>query len=419
MKIITVSKKNKVLKGRIRLPSSKSLSNRLLMIRMMAPEPFRIHNQSDADDTLLLEDLLQQVRNKKTSRPQMEIDTANAGTVMRFLTTYLSMIPGKWILTGSERMKQRPIGVLVDAIRSLGAEIEFLGKIGYPPLMIKGRPLKGGEIMVDPGISSQFVSALLLISPSLPGGLTIRMQGQPVSTPYIMMTLRLMKYFGIDLKRDKNRIMIRESVYTAKDFMVESDWSSASFWYEAATLADEVDLFLEGLRINSLQGDSVLADIYQNFGINSEFSKEGVRLTRVKKKLDGFYFDFTDYPDIAPAVITTCAALGLRGRFEGLKSLHIKETNRVKALENEFRKLGIVLNQDLRADQTQTIEFFNPRLKSGGDTRIDSYGDHRIAMTFAPLAMQLGSIKIENPEVVSKSYPQFWDHLSSLGFELA
>jgi len=419
MKTITVNKKDKILKGKLKLPSSKSLSNRLLLIQALSKDKFRINNLSEADDTLLLQNLLQEIRIKSSSQSFAELDSANAGTVMRFLTAYLALVPGKWILSGSDRMKQRPIGVLVEAMKSLGAEIEFLGKLGYPPLMIKGKPLKGGEIKVDAGISSQFISALLLVAPGLPGGLSILLQGQTVSFPYINMTLRLLNYFGIETSKEKNKIIIPESNIKGKEFTVEADWSAASFWYEAAALADNVDLILEGLRKDSLQGDAILADIFQNFGVMTEFLKNGVRLTKVKKRLDGFYFDFTDYPDLAPAVITTCAALGLHGRFEGLKSLHFKETNRFRALENEYKKLGLHLNPGSASDLLSLIEFSNPQFKSNIDTRIETYGDHRMAMTFASLSVKLGTIKIENPDVVSKSYPLFWKDLSSLGFEIA
>jgi 3-phosphoshikimate 1-carboxyvinyltransferase len=418
MKTITVNKKNKILKGRLKLPSSKSLSNRLLIFQALSEDKFTINNLSESDDTRLLQYLLKEIKGKKAGQSFVELDSANAGTVMRFLSAYLTLIPGKWILTGSDRMKQRPIGVLVDAMRSLGAEIEYLGKLGYPPLMIKGKPLKGREIIVDAGISSQFISALILIAPVIPGGLSIWIQGQAVSFPYINMTIHLLNYFDVVTSKERNKIIIPESRIKGKDFIVEADWSAASFWYEAAALAEEVDLTLEGLQRDSLQGDAVLADIFLNFGVLSEFTKNGVRLTKVKKKLDGFFFDFSDYPDIAPAVITTCAALGLRGRFEGLKSLRIKETNRLRALENEFRKLGLNLKPDSPSDLIPMIEFSNPQFKSSNDVRIETYGDHRMAMTFAPLSVTLGSISIENPDVVSKSYPQFWEHLFSLGFEL-
>jgi 3-phosphoshikimate 1-carboxyvinyltransferase len=407
-----------VITGRINLPASKSISNRLLMIRAIAETPVSIQNLSDSDDTMLLGQLLEKIAARDKRKPIVELDTANAGTVMRFLAAYVSSIPGKWILTGAERMKQRPVGVLVDALRSLGARIEYLGKIGYPPLLIKGCSLKGGHIDIDPGISSQFISALMLIAPALPGGMKITMHGQPVSSPYIRMTLRLLKDFGIDATIGKGSFIIPQSNFRPGDFTVESDWSAAAFWYEAAALADEADLFLAGLRRNSLQGDSVLPEIYQNFGILTEYMEEGVRLYRVKKRLAGFFFDFTDYPDIAPPVITTCAGLGLRGRFEGLKSLQIKETNRVRALVNEYRKLGLEIEPDAPGETSDTIEFLHPEFRSDSFVRIDTYNDHRMAMTFALLALKMGSIKIENPDVVGKSYPLFWDHLASLGFEI-
>jgi 3-phosphoshikimate 1-carboxyvinyltransferase len=284
--------------------------------------------------------------------------------------------------------------------------------------MIKGKPLKGGEINVDSGISSQFISALLLIAPTLPGGLSIHLQGQTVSFPYIDMTLRLLKYFGIETVKKRNSIFVPEATIKSQNYTVEADWSAASFWYEAAAMADEVDLILEGLQKDSLQGDAILADIFENFGIMSEFLNNGVRLIKVKKKLEGFYFDFSDYPDIAPAVITTCAALGLSGRFEGLKSLRIKETDRLRAMKNEYKKLGLNLEPDSPVDMIPKIEFINPQFKASTDLRIDTYGDHRMAMTFAPLSIKIGAIRIENPDVVSKSYPQYWEHLSSLGFEI-
>jgi len=418
MKTITVIRKNKILKGKLRLPPSKSISNRLLVIRALSNKDFSINNLSHSDDTILLQKLLHEIRNSKSVKSYIELDTANAGTAMRFLTSYLTFLPGKWILTGSDRMKQRPIGILVDALKALGADIDYLGKLGYPPLMIKGKSLKGGEITVDPGISSQFISALLLVAPRLPGGLSIRFQGQAVSFPYIHMTLRLLEFFSVETLQKRNNILLPEADIIGRDFTVEADWSAAAFWYEAAVLADEVDLVLEGLQKNSLQGDAILADIYQNFGIVSEFNINGVRLTKTKKKMDGYYFDFSDHPDIAPAVITTCAALGIRGRFEGLKSLRIKETNRLRALKIEYSKLGLNLEPDSPVELIPKIEFVNPQLKSNPDLKIETYGDHRMAMTFAPLAIKFGSIRIENPDVVSKSYPEYWDHLASLGFEI-
>jgi len=371
-----------------------------------------------ADNLKSTHDLLKQIKEKKQQKQIVELDTGNAGTAMRFLTAYLSSKQGKWILTGSERMKLRPIGALVDALRLLGADIDYLAKLGYPPLLIKGRPLRGGEITIDAGISSQFVSALIMTGPCIPGGITIHLRGEAVSKPYINMTIRLLEYFGVQVKREKNKIIIPESAFQPIDYIVEADWSSAAFWYESAALADEVDLILTGLNSNSLQGDSIISSIYQNFGVTTEYLENGVRITKAKKKMDGFYFNFTDYPDIAPPVITTCAAIGIQGRFEGLKSLKLKETNRLLALTNEFKKIGIIIEILDSTDNDLSMEFPPSIMKITLPLRMASYGDHRMAMTFAPLALKMGTITIEDPDVVKKSYPQFWEHLASLGCEI-
>jgi 3-phosphoshikimate 1-carboxyvinyltransferase len=418
MKTITISKPDKVLRGSLQLPYSKSISNRLLIIRSLTEGDFNISHLSEADDTILLDNLLREIRTKKADHRLTELDTGNAGTAMRFLTAYLATMPGKWVLTGSERMRQRPVGALVEALKSLGAQIEYLAKLGYPPLLISGKHLKGGTIDIDAGISSQFISALMMIAPAFSDGLRIRMLGSPVSGSYLNMTARLLNFFGIDVKKDGGVIAIPPSPYVPADYSVEADWSSAAFWYEAAVFAEDVDLQLDGLEKNSLQGDSIIDAIYQNFGIITEYTGAGIRITRSRKKIAGFYYDFSDFPDIAPAVITTCAMLGIRGRFEGLKSLRIKESNRLLALKNEFEKLGIYVETGISGNENPAMEFSPSKIKLSPDHRIGTYGDHRMAMTFAPLALKFGSLTIEDPDVVKKSYPQYWEHLSALGFEL-
>jgi 3-phosphoshikimate 1-carboxyvinyltransferase len=244
------------------------------------------------------------------------------------------------------------------------------------------------------------------------------LKGKKVSSLYVDMTVRLMEFFGARIKAGKTRIHVRPGVYTPCELTVESDWSAAAFWYEAAVFADDVDLELEGLKFESLQGDAILPAIYQNFGIRTEFTGKGVRLTKVRKKIDGFYFDFTDYPDIAQSVIITCTGLGIRGRFEGLKSLQIKETDRLRALKNEIEKLGIQVVASDKGDEMPAMEInaSKPGFPSG--LAFESYGDHRMAMTLAPLALKAGPLKILNPDVVVKSYPQFWEHLKMTGFEI-
>ena len=420
MKTITVKKADHDLVGSIQLPSSKSISNRLLIIRALSSDDFNIERLSDSDDTILLQDLLRRIREHHGRTEMTELDTSNAGTVMRFLTAYLSMVPGKWILTGSERMKQRPIGILVDGLISMGAHIDYLSRLGYPPVMIHGSSLKGQEIIVDPGISSQFVSALILIGPKIPGGLTLHLSGPAVSFPYVEITIGLLKDFGIHVVHERSRIFIHEGNYIPSDFIVESDWSAAAFWYEAAAMADHVDLELVGLFRKSLQGDSEISNIFRSFNVVTEYTPTGIHLTKSSQPLrEGqFKFNFSDHPDIAPPVITCCAMLGMNGRFTGLKSLQIKETDRLLALKTEFEKIGITAETYSTGNLIPAMEIKASPVECRPGLLINTYGDHRMAMTFAPLAILNGNICIENPDVVTKSYPGFWNDLLSVGFEI-
>lgn len=419
MKVIKVRKPDKTVRGIVHPPPSKSISNRLLIMKALSGNDLRIENLSGSSDTLLLSRLLDTIKSKQGKPGLTELDTGNAGTAMRFLTGLLAMTPGKWVLTGNQRMKKRPIGVLADALKPLGASIEYLHDLGYPPLLIEGRKLKGGEIVVDPGISSQFVSALMMIAPRIPGGLVLRLSGQPVSYPYVSMTKRLMESCGVSIViKAHSQVHIPECEYQPAAFFVESDWSSAAFWYEVAALADDVDLFLEGLGKESLQGDAVLADIYKNFGIDTEFEASGIRLRKNPSRKGSYSFNFSDFPDIAPSVITTCAVLGMQGRFDGLKSLRIKETDRILAIKNELARIGITIYENTGTDEAPQIEFApsSPVIRPG--IQFKTYDDHRMAMTFAPLALTFGEVLIETPDVVGKSYPEFWNDLKSLGFEI-
>ncbi len=418
MKSIVISKPDKILSGSIMLPASKSISNRLLMMRAISGRHFEIDNLSEADDTLLMQKQIANILNVIGQKKSIELDVAMAGTVMRFLTAWLTMKPGKWVLTGSERMKQRPIGILVDCLKHLGASIDYLAKPGYPPLLIRGTEIHGNELIINPGVSSQFTSALLLIAPYLPDGLILNMKGTTVSSPYVNMTIKLMQSFGAKVKEGKTRIHVKPGSYLPCDFKVESDWSAAAFWYEAAVFADEVDIELIGLQQDSIQGDAILPAVYQNFGIVTEFTGKGIRLTKMRKKIDGFYFDFNDYPDIAQAVIVTCAGMRIRGRFEGLKSLQIKETDRLQALKNEISKLGIAVEISTQGESLVTLEITSSKSSFPGGLIFETYGDHRMAMALAPLVMKSGSLKIMNPDIVAKSYPQFWKDLQIAGFDI-
>lgn len=412
-----IKKEDKKLHGSICLPASKSISNRLLMIRVLSGRNFNIFNLSDADDSRLLSEHLAEieVHSKNQSEEICELDCDNAGTVMRFLTAYLSTINGEWVLSGSEQMKKRPIAILVNALRNLGASIDYLNENGFPPVLIHGGQIHGGCIEMDAGISSQFISALLMIAPVLLGGLTIKLSGNIISKPYIDLTVSLLKYFGVQTEIQNNVISIEEQDYNANDFTVEADWSAASYWYQMAVLADDVDLTLIGLMENGLQGDAIVSEVFEHFGIKTEFLPGSVRITKKGKINRRLTFDFSDFPDIAPTLIVTCAGIGTDGDFSGLQSLRIKETDRLEALKTELAKTGFQFGKYPDSETWHLIKEQNWKMQ---EISINTYNDHRMAMAFAPLALKFGQISIENPEVVSKSYPQFWNDIQSVGFQV-
>jgi 3-phosphoshikimate 1-carboxyvinyltransferase len=310
--VCSVSWNRKSLKTTVHLPSSKSISNRLLIIKALSEKNFSIKNLSEADDTKLLQELLY-------SKEKI-LDAENAGTCFRFLTAYLAQKEGEWILTGSERMKQRPIGALVDALKNLGADIKCLEKENYPPLAIRGKKLNGTSLEMNASESSQFVSALLLIAPYINGGLKLKLTGDKSSTPYINMTLSLMKQSGIKILNDGSVIEIPQQEYTPKDYMVESDWSSAAFWYAMAALCNNADVSLKSLETESVQGDAVIIDWISAFNVETHFVKDGVIINHHKKTTQEKYLlNFSQHPDLAPAMFVLCAALGVEATFSGIK----------------------------------------------------------------------------------------------------
>ncbi len=411
--IYQLHKPNRKIQGHLRLTGSKSISNRALIIRALSGEDFPIEQLAKANDTDLMMALL---ASDETVR-----DAGPAGTTFRFLTAYLSLQEGSQILTGTERMKQRPIGVLVEALRQLGANIEYLEEEGYPPLRI-GEPSdlgKNNELRISAGTSSQFISALLMIAPVLPQGLRLHLDGKIVSRSYIEMTLGLMRHFGVTHEWEGQTISIQPQAYIPKPFVAEADWSAASYHYAMAAFADELDLQLDGLFENSFQGDAALVEIMEQFGVHSEFNETGVRLTKTGAALPPmFEWDFILCPDIAQTMAVICAGLGVQGLFTGLETLSIKETDRIQALKNELGKVTAYLSKlPARFSPNSNKEYFTVEgTASFGDVpTFDTYEDHRMAMAFAPLAM-LGQIKIEDPMVVIKSYPAFYEDLELLGF---
>ncbi|MGB1206621.1 MAG: 3-phosphoshikimate 1-carboxyvinyltransferase [Chitinophagales bacterium] len=406
--LLQLTKNDENIQGQISLDGSKSISNRVLIIRALCSKEFDIKGLSTSDDTKAMQQAL--------AEEKAVVDVGAAGTTMRFLTAFFATRPNtEVILTGSERMKQRPIGVLVDALRMLGADISYLENENCPPLHIKGKQLEGGEIEIDASVSSQYLSALLMIAPTLKQGLRLRLVGEMVSKPYLEMTLRIMQYFRITHEWHENVIFIAPQKYQAQDYVVEADWSAASYYYAMAAYSKNLDISLKGLYAQRIQGDSVLDTLMQQFGIETTYLDDGIRLQKNEKSLPTYFeYDFVECPDIAQTLAVVCAGLKINATFRGLSTLSIKETDRTAALQTELAKYDCRFFGEKDAWHLESQNFNNNNIKS-----IATYHDHRMAMSFAPLAMQLKQgLMIENPSVVSKSYPNFWQDIQQLGFNI-
>lgn len=399
----------------INLPASKSISNRALVISAMAGNDFIPNNLSDCDDTEVIINALRDMPDT--------IDIKAAGTAMRFMTAYLSITAGQYTLTGTERMKHRPIAILVDALRYLGANIEYAGETGFPPLRIKGGNPKGGSLEVPGNISSQYISALLMIGPMMRNGLKLRLTGEIISRPYIDLTIHTMHDFGAKAEwTDIDTIEVQPVPYTGRNYLIENDWSAASYWYEIMALSNEPtnEIILTGLTDGSRQGDSVVRYLFSMLGVKTTFDNapEGVptkvTLRKTPTKVPRLEYDFINQPDMAQTFVVCCAAMNIPFKFTGLASLKIKETDRIEALKREMRKLGYVIH-----DANDSELYWNgERCEPDENPAIDTYEDHRMAMAFAPLAIKMPHIIINDPHVVSKSYPHYWDDMRKAGFSV-
>ena len=369
-------------------------------------------NLSEADDTERMLFYLNQVNSCSRQRLPLVINAENAGTVMRFLASFLSAKKGNWLLTGSERMQKRPIGILVSALQTLGARISYAGETGFPPLRIKGGKLSGGTLEMDTSVSSQFISSLMLVAPLTEKGLIIHFANKPVSFPYIEMTKKLMETFGVQVDLSETFVKIHPSDFNAKPMYIEPDWSSASYWYEVAALAEDADIFLEGFTKKSVQGDSCVWQIFDKLGVHTEFESGGIRLTSFEKYTDHLTYDFTDAPDLVPSVLTTCAAKKITATVTGVAHLKHKESDRMQALSAELLKIGAILRSD---NDTWHLAFDNA-ISVDEKLVFDTYKDHRMAMCFSPLVLKFDHIRVNDRQVVEKSYPAFWDDLKKLKF---
>lgn len=369
----------------IQLPASKSESNRALLIAAYGGFKPDFQNISDSNDTRIITNALNNFQQK-----EHVINIADCGTAARFLTTFMACHEGDWLLTGTERMKQRPIRPLVDALMLLGADIHYVEKDGFLPLEIHGKPLEGGEVSLDISHSSQFASSLLMAAPLWPKGLKLKLIGELNSLPYIDMTIVMMRHFGAEAERNGRDIVVNTKPYQSRSFTVSSDWSAASYWYEMAALSEDCEIRLHGLSWPSLQGDAVIAEWMKAFGVCTTVCGDGLLLTKEPFVKQPLSFDFRNCPDLYPTIVATCAGLQIETKFTGLDTLRLKESDRVEVMRDELAKLG-----------KQPLHF-------------SAHNDHRIVMALAPLALKLGQLTFDHPEVVAKSYPRFWEDASFL-----
>jgi 3-phosphoshikimate 1-carboxyvinyltransferase len=402
LKIISVPD---FLKGSIQLPASKSISNRVLIIRFLTGWRGGIHNLSDATDTKLLDGIL--------SSPESPVFTDNAGTVMRFLTAVLSIKEGSCLLSGSERMLERPIAPLVEALQSIGADIEYAGKKGFAPILINGKKLRGGEINIPANVSSQFISALLMTAPLMEQGLRINMITKPVSIDYIRMTIALMKDFGIDVLVEADSFIVKPQEYKEKEITIESDWSSAAYIYAMAALKPGSEIRLPGLTDISIQGDCIIREIMNNFGIQTKVESDGIRILSNGTQPVKYDFDFTNYPDLVPVMTALCAVKKITFHFTGVGHLRYKESDRLAALKNELSKTGAIVN--IGKNEMSSVKY---NQKQSAKVNLDSHNDHRLAMSLALFSFADQGIQISGIECVDKSYPGFLGDMEQLGIEL-
>lgn len=400
------------IRGEISLSGSKSISNRLLLMDQLSESNAAFINLSDSDDTLRIQKCLHEIEVCASSRIPLIVDAGNSGTVFRFLTAYLSIKNGKWFLTGDARMKLRPIDDLVNALNDIGAKINYTEKKNFPPLQIDGVGLNGSKVKVNASKSSQFVTALMLIAPYLDEGLKIELIEKPVSFTYVQMTENLMKHCGVRIIIKDNFINIESGSYVITDSHIEPDWSSASYWYEIVALSDDAEIFLPGFGKDSAQGDKICVDLFNQLGVITKYEKTGIRLKSSGKFLKKFEFDFTNHPDLVPAVIATCAAKQIKASFFGIGHLKYKESDRIKSLSRELSKIGANIKFS-----DNKITLVPPKsIKQNQKLGFDTHADHRIAMCLAPLVLKFKTVTINDPVVVSKSYPGFWRDIKRIGF---
>ncbi len=407
---VQIVKKKGTISGKVVISGSKSISNRLLIIKGLANSNCTISNLSTSDDTRKLITLQSGIESCERSGISMILDVKNAGTVARFLTAYLVPRDGTWLITGTGRMMQRPMDGIVDCLKQVGGRITYAGSEGFLPIKIVGCDIRGRTVKIDASKSSQFLSAIMMIGPYFENGLNILLEKKPVSLPYVEMTAKLMQKFGAHVKISPDMVEVLPGKYDFHTTTVEPDWSSASYFYELLALAEDGELEIEGLSRNSVQGDSKIAEIFTNFGIETNYTATGILLKKTNKLAVDLSLDFIGNPDIVPSVMATCTALNIKAVFKNIGHLKYKESNRIEALKSELSKIGAKLTV-----RNESV-ILNPTGKVNNDLFFKTYDDHRMAMAMAPLSMKYPNVMIDEPDVVNKSFPEFWDEFKKLNF---
>lgn len=404
-----IVKGTNIIDGTVEIDLSKSESNRLLMISAYGGFASSATLLSPAADTRLLSELLSVI--SQPNSDETIVDCRDAGAVIRFLTTYVATRKGHWLLTGTDRLKQRPIGPLVEVLRRLGARVEYLGRDGYPPLLVEGNEIRGGMVELNSEQSSQYASSLVMAAPCWDEGLVLKLANNSTSMPYLDMTIAMMRDFGADVERNDAVVTVRPSLYHDITYEVSADWSSASYWYEAAAFSSACKLSLPRLHMHSLQGDVRVERMFAKLGVKTTAFNDGVILEKIIADNGIINADFLETPDLFPSLAATCVGLQRRGHFTGIRNLTLKESNRIIAMENELGKLGAVF----RHKSDDEVELIPPDIlpifKDDNPIKFDVYDDHRVAMSLALLAMKVGAVSIDTPEVVKKSYPSFWSQM--------
>jgi 3-phosphoshikimate 1-carboxyvinyltransferase len=406
----TISKKDRKLSGEISLPPSVSISNRNLLIKALKNAKFDMKTISEKDAARVID--------KSLRKGKVALDKGEPAKAIRFLRAFLAYFKGEWIVTGTEEMHKRPIGDVIDMLSNQGFNIKYLIREGFPPLKIIGKGFKGSITRVDSTICSQFISTTLLMSQTLPADEVVELKNRIVNSPFIDQTIRLLRYLGVNSNWEKEEILVEYELNDGTEMSVESDWKSASYWYEMAAIASKTDFKIKGLNPISVQGDAIVKEIFEPLGVKTEEVKDGVVLKKVKRKIKTFEYDFLNNPDLVPTLVTTCVALNIPFRFAGVEQLRLKETDRIMILQSQMLKLGAKLTVEKKGDMESLCFDGKSKIAKLKEVDIETFNDHRIVMSFAPLAMMGIDVRVDNPKVVTKSYPCYWEDFKKMSISV-